>query len=82
MKAETINIDLTGTTLDIQKIMSANPRRISGVQIGFRFPDDLVLSEKEKAILENAAHTCPVTKSLHPDINVEVKFGWKELVEK
>ncbi len=82
MKAEAMNIDVTGTTLDIQKIMSANPRRISGVQIEFRFPESLVLSEKEKAILENAAHTCPVAKSLHPDITVEVKFGWNELVGK
>ena len=82
VKAEAMNIDLTGTTLDIQKIMAANPRRISGVQIRFGFPDDLVLSEKEKAILENAAHTCPVAKSIHPDINVEVKFGWNEMVEK
>ena len=81
MKAETMNIDLTGTKLDIQKIMAANPRRISGVQIVFRFPDTLTLSEKEKIILENAAHTCPVVKSLHPDLKVEVTFGWKEIVE-
>ena len=79
IKAEAMNVDLTGTTLDIQKIMAANPRRISGVQIGFRFPDDLVLSEKEKAILENAALTCPVAKSIHPDIDVKVTFGWKEM---
>lgn len=79
IKAETMNINLTGTTLDIQKIMAANPRRISGVQIAFHFPDELVLSDKEKAILENAALTCPVAKSIHPDINVEVKFGWKEM---
>ena len=80
MKAEIMNIDLTGTTLDIQKIMAANPRRISGVQIQFGFPDALQLSEKEQAILENAAHTCPVAKSLHPDLNVEVTFGWKQTV--
>ncbi len=82
IKAETMNVDLKGTTLDIKKIMGANPRRISGVQIGFGFPDNLVLSEKEKAILENAALTCPVAKSIHPDMNVEVKFGWKEMAEK
>ena len=79
MKAEIMNIDITGTTLDIQKIMAANPRRISGVQIQFHFPDALQLSEKEQTILENAAHTCPVAKSLHPDVNVEVTFGWKQL---
>ena len=79
MKAETMNIDLTGTKLDIQKMMAANPRRISGIQINFHFPDSLQLSDKERAILENAAHTCPVAKSLHPDVDVEVKFGWKEM---
>ncbi len=80
MKAETMNIDLAGTTLDIQKIMAANPRRISGVQIQFHFPDGLELSNKDKTILENAAHTCPVAKSIHPDITIEVKFGWREMV--
>ena len=78
IKANTMNIDLEGTTLDIQKIMTANPRRISGVQIVFHFPDHLQLSNKEQAILENAALTCPVAKSIHPDINVEVNFGWKQ----
>lgn len=80
MKAETMNINLAGTTLDVQKVMAASPRRISGVQIHFRFPEGLQLSEKEQAVLENAAHTCPVTKSLHPDMRIEVTFGWKEVV--
>ena len=80
IKANSMNINLEGTTLDVQKTMAANPRRISGVQINFTFPENLQLSEKEQAILENAAHTCPVTKSLHPDINVEVTFGWKQPV--
>ena len=78
MKAEAMNINLMGTTLDIQKIMAANPRRICGVQITFHFPEALQLSEKEQAILENAAHTCPVAKSLHPEIEVKLVFGWKE----
>ena len=79
MKAETMNIDLTGTKLNVQKIMAANPRRISGIQIGFQFPDTLQLTEKEQAILEHTAHTCPIGKSLHPDVAVEVSFGWKEI---
>ena len=80
MKAASMNIDLSDTTLDVKKIMVANPRRIAGVQIQFSFPKRLQLSEKEQAILENAAHTCPVAKSIHPDIQVEVKFGWREVV--
>ena len=78
IKAEAMNIDLTGTTLDVQKVMSAAPRRISGIQIRFSFPEALHLSEKEQSVLENAARTCPVAKSLHPDVQVEVNFDWKE----
>ncbi len=80
IKANNMNIDLEGTTLDVLKQMESNPRRISGVQIHFRFPDHLQLSEKEQAILENAALTCPVAKSIHPDIHVEVAFNWQPVV--
>jgi uncharacterized OsmC-like protein len=33
-------------------------------------------TDKDKAILENAALTCPVAKSLHPDIKQEVTFSY------
>ena len=79
MKAADMNIDLTGTILDIQKTMATSPRRISGAHIRFQFPENLQLSEKEQTILENAAHTCPVAKSLHPDVEVKVNFEWKEI---
>jgi hypothetical protein len=32
------------------------------------------LQDKEKKILENAAFTCPVAKSLHPDIIQKIDF--------
>ena len=32
--------------------------------------------EKEKKIYENAAYTCPVAKSLHPDIKQVIEFVW------
>ena len=78
IKAETMNIDLSETKLDIQKTMAANPRRIVGIQIDFHFPDALHISEREQTILEYAAHTCPIGKSLHPDINIAVNFRWTE----
>jgi hypothetical protein len=34
------------------------------------------LDEKQKTILQNAALTCPVAKSLHPDIEQQVIFNW------
>jgi len=56
--------------------MKADPRRIGGVDVIFHFPDHLQLSDKEKTILQNAALTCPVAKSLHPEIEQKVSFNW------
>lgn len=76
IKARDMNIDLTGVTIDIQKYMKSDPRRVGGVDVTFHFPSGLVLEEKEKTILQNAALTCPVAKSIHPDIEQNVVFNW------
>ena len=76
IKARDMQVDLEDTQIGITKIMAANPRRISGVKLTFDFPQTLLLEDKQKAILENAALTCPVAKSIHPDIEVDVTFNW------
>lgn len=76
IKARDMNIDLTGVTIDIQKHMKADPRRVGGVDVTFHFPATLALDEKQKTILQNAALTCPVAKSIHPDIEQKVVFNW------
>jgi len=77
IKARDLNIDLKGTKIEVQKIMAADPRRISGVNLTFHFPDELDLNEKERIIMERAAHTCPVIYSIHPDIKIQTIFNWK-----
>lgn len=76
IKARDMNIDLTDTKIDITKIMKAEPRRVGGVKVAFHFPESLQLDDKQKTILENAARTCPVAKSIHPDIEQEITFNW------
>ena len=76
IKARDINIDLEGTSIDIQKHMKADPRRIGGIDVIFNFPSTLQLSDKEKTILQNAALTCPVAKSLHSELEQKVIFNW------
>ena len=81
IKARDLQVDLKGVKIDIEKIMKSDPRRIGGINLTFHFPDTLQVTEKQKTILENAAHTCPVMYSIHPDIEVKVAFNWtKEMV--
>jgi uncharacterized OsmC-like protein len=75
IKARDMELDLSGVKIDVEKIMKKDPRRVGGINLTFHFPDTLALTDKQKTILENAAHTCPVIYSIHPDIEVKVKFG-------
>jgi putative redox protein len=75
IKARYMQLDLKGTEIEITKVMAANPRRISEVHATLKFPPNN-FSDKDKAILENTARTCPVAKSLHPDIKQELVFVW------
>ena len=76
IKARDMQLDLTGVTIDIQKHMKSDPRRIGGVDVIFHFPSHVQLDEKQKTILQNAALACPVAKSIHPDIEQRVAFNW------
>lgn len=64
-----------GATAEVTKVMYADPRRIGEVHVTVTMPK-LNYSEKEKKMYEHAAFTCPVAKSLHPDIKQEIKFIW------
>ncbi|SFE12217.1 Uncharacterized OsmC-related protein [Chitinophaga sp. CF118] len=68
--------NIESTKVSIEKIMGTEPRRIIEVRVVFDFPGEHGLGEKERTILERAALTCPVAKSLHPDLVQNVKFNW------
>ncbi len=74
IKARDMALDLQNSYAEVTKTMESNPRRISKIGINFFLPSGL--GEKEKAILENAAKTCPVIFSLHPDITKEIAFHY------
>lgn len=73
--ADRNQIDLAGMQMEITKVMAASPRRIAEVILVFRMPAKNY-SEKEKALLQNAARTCPVALSLHPDVKQTVQFNY------
>ena len=72
--ARRLEIDLKGTRVEIQKVMAAEPRRIAEIRLDFYLPGDY--SDKDKKILQGAAETCPVGKSLHPDIRQAVTWHY------
>ena len=73
--ARTHNFKVNGTIIRITKIMAENPRRVSEVIVEFTFPERSY-TDKEKTIIENAARTCPVARSLHPDLKQTIIFNY------
>jgi uncharacterized OsmC-like protein len=80
IKARTMGFDLNGVTVEVEKIMKAEPRRVGGINLFFHFPEALrTVDEKTKQILKHTGNTCPVQQSIHPDIEVKVDWGeWGE----
>ncbi len=73
--ARTLNIDISGATATVEKEMTAAPpRRIESLTVRIRVPQSISAENRQK--LERAAHTCPVHKSLHPDIQTPIEFTW------
>lgn len=75
--AETHQIDIVGTRLQITKVMNASPRRIGEIQVDVHFPHPMP-EAKQRAILERAAATCPVAQTLHPDCKQTIRYFYGE----
>ncbi len=72
--AERDGQSLLGATAEVQKIMNPQPRRIKALPVLLRLPAKLPADYRKK--LEQAARTCPVAISLHPDIEVVIEFSY------
>jgi putative redox protein len=79
IKARTMGFDLTGTSVEVEKIMKPDPRRVAGINLFFTIPGSLLsIDQKEKEMLMRTGINCPVQFSIHPDIEVSIDWGaWK-----
>ena len=73
--AQKHNIDISGTSASVKKIMGSNPRKIDEVFIDISMSNHL--KENDRKRLERAALSCPVHKSLHPDLIKTISFSYK-----
>lgn len=70
---EQLNVNLDGTRIAIEKHMStAGPRRIAKLAAVFTFPAGI--SSNYRARLKEIGDTCPVAKSLHPDVVLDIQY--------
>ncbi len=74
IKSKDLNLDLAGSTVEVTKIMQAEPRKIAKIVIVLAMA--VATTDKNKIILERAAMTCPVFLSLNTDIEKEISFNW------
>ncbi|MEI6822560.1 MAG: OsmC family protein [Bacteroidota bacterium] len=73
--AQRSSFSIDGTKLKITKVMATEPRRIGEIIVEFNFPPNNY-SAKEKEIIKHTALTCPVAKSLHPDLKQTLIFNF------
>ena len=74
--AERHQLDLVGASFRMEKIMTSEPpRRIAQLTVELHLP--AALGERDRALLERTAHTCPVALSLNPEIKQEVRFVYE-----
>lgn len=72
--ARKLDIRIDGASASVEKTMAPPPRRIASLIVNVTMPPGI--PEEHRAALENAAHHCPVHKSLHPDIDAPIYFTW------
>lgn len=76
IRAKDLDSKLIGVSIETEKFMEANPRRISRIDIHFSWPDGIIFSEEERNRLNEIALSCPVKESIHPNILLNINYNW------
>lgn len=73
--ANKMKLNMDGATASVAKEMVVTPiRRIGALTTEIVMPTGIPVDAREK--LEHAAHSCPVHKSLHPDVKAPIRIVW------
>jgi putative redox protein len=75
--ASTLGVELGTATASVTKEMTPAPRRIGRLATSIHISQ--TFDEETRLKLERAAHTCPVHRSLHPDVEAPITIHWAEV---
>ncbi len=71
------HVNLKGTKVEVVKEMVAIPaRRIGSISVDIYMARGIPADKR--SLLEGIAHTCPVHKSLHPDVQTPIRFHYSD----
>ena len=74
--ARRLNVDMQQASASVGKEMVASPiRRIGRLTVDIHMPGSIATEHRLQ--LEHAAHACPVHRSLHPDMEIPIRFHWE-----
>lgn len=73
--AERDGYDIKGANFDVTKEMTQSPpRKIASLTLNLRLPSAFPAEYRKK--IEHIAQTCPVHRSLHPDVQMPMTFTY------
>ena len=75
--AQLKEFEIPEITARTQKVMGTDPRRIVKIVSTIKIKLQPEATERQMEGLRRIAHTCPVAKSLHPDIVQEVQISFE-----
>jgi len=76
IKAIELKVDLKSSVANVTKVMAADPRRISAINVELHMAGNC--DKRSQLILERVALTCPVFNSLHPEMEKNITFNWNK----
>ena len=68
------SVDLKGTRCEVSKTMRSNPRQIHSILVEIYFVN--FYNDKNRKLLEKAALSCPVHRSLSSSIKKQISFHY------
>lgn len=75
IKANDSGYNIDGARAEVTKHMASEPRRVSAIDVRIKLPAQKDV--KSQQILERIGYTCPVARSLHPDILLNLEYIWE-----